>query len=282
MAQLFPLALSVLLASITPEEAAPNEAPAKESVTFKKVRPAVGDKEKRKKDTETTLKGVVTVGAQKVAMDQTTTAQVAKTQECLEVRKQECVKLKVVYEKDEERKTTNGKATNTTNPNQGKTYIVVPGKKPVITREDGSTPSAEEIGEIAGAYDDPPRNEPFLNALPDKVSVGDSLEAVARLLEEEIGDEEDKPTVKAKVVVRSFGEFEGKKIVTLGVTATLEGVSAKVGNIKLEMSGTLDILVDGAKRARSSFSGPMSVELPGGAGTLRGAMKDVTTASFSR
>lgn len=264
----------------SPSDAAPTGA--KESATFKKVRPAVGDKEKKRKQVESTLKGDVTQGSQKIAMDRSSVSLVEKTEECLEVRKQECVKLKVSYAKDEERSVTNGKSANKTNPNQGKAYLVVPGKNPTITREDGSAAPAEEIEEVEGAYDKPPRNAAVLDALPDTVSVGDSLDALARVFEAELADEDDKPKAKVKIVVQSIGELDGKKIVTLGLTATLEGVSPKAGQMKLEMRGTLDVLVDGARVVRSSVGGPMSVELPGGVGTLRGSMKETSSSSFSR
>jgi hypothetical protein len=283
------LGLSALLTLLapgvvgSPERDSPLQSPAKEtSATFKKARPLVGDKEKKRKDTETTLKGDVSAGPKKVTLDRTSVSVVSKTVECREVKDQECVKLRVFYEKDEEREVTNGNATTKTNPNQGKTYIVVPGKKPVITREDGSTPSREELAEVEGAYDKAPRNAAFLAALPDTVKVGDSLDALARVMKEEIEDDDDKPTAKAKVVVQSIGELDGKKIVTLAVTIALEGDSPSAGHMKLDMSGTVDLLVDGARVVRSSFSGPLSVDLPGGIGSLRGAMKEKASSSFSR
>lgn len=248
-----------------------------ESVTITKHKPAVGDKEVRTKVQVISMKG--TVGPKQVAVAKTDTETVEKTEECLEVKESECVKLKVTYTKDSEVNVLDGKSTSKTNPNQGKSYIVERGSPTRITALDGSTPPEAEVKSVMGGYKKPPRNKRFLAALPDQVKQGDSLDALAKELAAIAGEADDKPKAEASVVVKGFGTVGGKKVVILDVKISLDGKSDAL-KMQMEMKGTIEVLVDGAQPVRTTLGGPIKAELLKAGGSLSGTMKEDGTSSY--
>jgi hypothetical protein len=273
----------VILPTLETVERAPVFSGAETTVTFTKQYPKVGMVEGSKRAQRTLMKGSLAVEKRTVALDADKSSDVEKTEECLEVKDKNCVKLRVTYAKDRSKDTTNGQGKETTNPNEGHAYIVERnGKTPKIKREDGSTTTPAEIESIENAYDEEPRTKKFLDALPDTVKVGDSLDAFAKLIGEEASSEENitNKKIDSSVVVQSIGTVDGKKVVTLKLNVKLEGDDENVGHLSVQMTGTIDLLVDGALPVRSNLSGPVSVTLPENAGVLKGTITETKTSTY--
>ncbi len=257
-------------------------AAADDGIEVKKHYAAVGDKETSEKTQTTKFAGVLKTpkGEQKIDNQEVEVTQ--KDEECLEVKDQSCTKLKVTVRKATSHMVESGKAKDVTKATQGNVYLVAFGEGgPTISREDGKPLSKEESSEFKDKYKKSSRAKEFLDAFPDKVKVGDSLDAVAKKLGEQAADSEDKPKATSSVKVKAIEERAGKKIIILEVRVTLDGESKKVGHMKLDMSGTLEVRADAAVPVALTFSGPASVEFPKDAGRLEGSMSEKTTLTQS-
>lgn len=271
---------STTASAVTSASAAP--AADADGVAVKKHYAVVGDKETSDRTQTTKFAGTVKgpKGEQKVDNQEVEVTQ--KDEECTEVKDQSCTKLKVTIRKATSHMVESGKVKDVVKATQGNVYFVAFGDTgPTVTREDGKPLSREESSEFKDKYKKSSRAKEFLDAFPDKVKVGDSLDAVAKKLGEQAADSEDKPKAVSTVKVKAIEDRGGKKIIILDVRVTLEGDSSKVGHMKLDMSGTLEVRADAAVPVALDFSGPASVQFPKDAGRLEGTMTEKTTLTQS-
>lgn len=255
-------------------------APANDGIEVKKHYAVVGDKETSEKTQTTKFAGVVKTPKGEHKIDNEEVELTEKDEECLEVKDQSCTKLKVTIRKATSHVVESGKAKDVKKATQGNVYIVAFGEGgPTISREDAKPLSKEESAEFKDKYKKSSRAKEFLDAFPDRVKVGDSLDAVAKKLGEQAADSDDKPKTTSTVKVKAIEERAGKKIIILEVRVTLDGESSKVGHMKLDMSGTLEVRADAAVPIALTFSGPASVEFPKDGGRLEGTMSEKTALS---
>lgn len=255
--------------------------------TITKRYAVVGDVEKSTKVKTFAMKAKIKGPDGMVDVESTENETIEKTEECLAIADKQCSKAKVSFVKYEGKKVTNGKSKDEAHPTVGKTYIIErKGKDLAVTLADGSAASEAEQKDIKDTYKRFGRRKDKLAAMPDKVKVGDSLDELAKVLGEEAAQDDDDdgdapPKVTSKIVVKAIREEGGKKIVTLDVAMSMEGDSKKVGHMKIEMKGTVDLRADIAQDVTSELAGPLEIDFANDGGKATGDMKEKTTSSYS-
>jgi hypothetical protein len=232
------------------------------TATLTKRFPAVGDKVTETDEETTDMSGTVSSKGKEEDLKVLEKKTVEKTEECLAVTDKTCTKLKVTYAKYDRKETVNGKEKDKGKDLAGKTLIVeLKGEELTITKEDGS--KADIMEEITAKKDFKglKRRHKFIEALPDKVKVGDSLDGIANALLEAAAEDGDKApkTKSAKATVKSIREEGGKTIVTIDVKLSFEDDKDGM-KISAEMNGTVDIRADGGHQIAGHVTGPMTIE----------------------
>lgn len=255
---------------------------AADEASITKRYPAAGDIEKGAKSSKMELK--VDVNGKETNV--TETEDVERTEECLAIGEKQCTKVKVSFTKYEKKKLIDGKEKPAPAPAVGKSYVVErKGDELTVTYEDGSAVPGDELGELKKMYKRFGKHKDVAAALPDKVKVGDSLDALAKVLGDEMsgsGDEGDAGRkVEAKAKVKSIREEGGKKILTIDLEMTMTGDDPKGGNIKIAAKGTVDVRADIGQPVALDMSGPIELVLPKDAGKGTGKMAEKMTASYS-
>ncbi|MFO0547887.1 MAG: hypothetical protein U0271_05840 [Polyangiaceae bacterium] len=252
-----------------------------DSVALKKHYPQVGDVERSRKVIVTKLHGAP---KDKKPVDLERGIARERADECLKIVDRECVTLKVTYRVLTKRDLVKGKATDQALASQGKTYFVDrSGAKPGVTLEDGSSPSEAEISQVRKDFSKAPSTAKLLDALPDSLKVGDSLDAFAKAYAaHDLGAGDDHwASVDYSVKVKAFGEVDGKKTVILEVVGELDSGALDWGQMKMKGTGMLEVFVDSGAPARGSFSGPVTLALPNGEGQLDGTLEHNEVSSYS-
>ena len=248
---------------------------------------AVGDVEKGTKVTNGEMKAKIKGPDGTVDLAITELETIHKTEECLAVGDKQCMKLKVTYSKYEQQEVANGEAKSDPSPAIDKAYLVErKGGELLVTLADGSPVPDAELTKLKKNYRRFGKHKDVAGALPKKVKIGDSLDELAKVLGEEAasGDGSDfaaPPKITSKIVVKSFREEGGKKIVVCDVTMTMEGDNNKMGHMKVDMKGTMDFRADVGQPVASELSGPLQIDLKDDGGNISGTLKEQTTSSFS-
>ncbi|MFO0554821.1 MAG: hypothetical protein U0271_40970 [Polyangiaceae bacterium] len=256
-----------------------------DSATFTKHYPAVGDKETSKKVSNVIFKGSISPKKGKtVDIDNVEDSVTEKTEECLEVKDKGCVKLKVTYKLDEKTTKEGSKDPKTkTEPNSGKTYIVVRGKDPKITTEDGKDVPRDVADSLQKAYSKPDESARMLNALPEKVKVGDELGDLAKAFADIATESENivgTPKTTCKITVKEIKQVDGKTVVVLSVDLTAEAEDKRMGMMTIGMKGTMDVAADGGMALASDVTGPISITFKDADGKLSGTMSEKEKSSY--
>ncbi|MFO0547534.1 MAG: hypothetical protein U0271_04045 [Polyangiaceae bacterium] len=251
------------LASATASAATSAPAPAEEGVAITKDYPAVGDVETIRETGTSTMKVKVKQGAKEVEEDISEEKSSEMVEECLELAGKDCKKLKIKVNKDESKKTEGGKDKSKPSPIAGKTYIVTRTEgAPEVTLEDGTKASPEEVKAIG--HEGLSKISKRLDALPDRVKVGDSLAGFVQAMIADLASDPAKPaTGSGSIVVKSIDNVDGKTVVTLDVDLTIQfKQEASDMQIQTQMKGSVQMSADGAHMLKLDFSGPLTLTSP--------------------
>ncbi|MFO0548752.1 MAG: hypothetical protein U0271_10210 [Polyangiaceae bacterium] len=270
-------------AAVKPTASAPPvEAPKDEGVALTKHFAAVGDKETRTNEKMNNMTILEKKDGKDVEHKVAETKTLKVVEECVGVDDNACTKFKVTVEQHEQRLVQDGKEETKTLPTQGKTFMIVPKDgTPDITLEDGSPASKDEIELLKNDYDVAGKDKKVISSLPDKVKVGDSLDDLGKVLAE-TNVKEDEKNVKQTVTikVKSIGEVDGKKVATLEVHISKEG-DAPMGHAKGEVTGTIDLRLDGGVPVKMDMQGTVDLAFEGDKGSVAGIFTEKASSTFS-
>lgn len=252
--------------------------------TFTKHYPAVGDRDTSKRVVDIALKGSLLAKKGKPHdVDYVESTVTEKTEECLQVEGRACIKVKVSYKLDEKTTREGAKKGETKRePYSGKSYVVVRGKTAEITTVDGKAVPRDEAAALKKVYAKPDQNARMLDALPDKVKVGDDLVEFAKVFGDSATESDDvagTPKTTCKVTVKEIKQVDGKTIVVLFVDLSSEADYMGTGLMTIGMKGTLDVAAESGMLLAADTSGPVSITFKDGGGKLTGTMHDESKTS---
>lgn len=265
-------------------------APADDGVAITKHFPAVGDKLTHVEVKTAEMKVEVKGPKGEFKEEATENEEEERTEECLAVDGKRCAKLKVTYAKVDKKVTSkDGKVKESKGAHAGKTYVIeLKDGAVAVSDEAGKAPAPEELEKVKKDFRNFAKDTDMLEALPDKVKVGDSLDKLAAALGERANDGDDKPTkLEAKVTVKEIREEGGKKLLDLDVTVEVEGKEPKNGaNIKLSMKGTVTLRADTGLATKMVWKGPVTATFDenskgGVTGGAQGQISETTTYTYS-
>jgi hypothetical protein len=237
-------------------------APKDEGTAITKHYPAVGDKGTTAETQVAEMKVDIKGPKGEFKEEATEAEQTEKAEECLAVTDKSCSKMKVTYTKAEKKVTTkDGKTKDSKVAHAGKTYVLeLKDGAVAVTTEDGKEPPKEELAAVKKDYKSFGKDGEILDAIPEKVKVGDSLDKLAQALASRAMDSENKPSkMDAKVTVKEFKTVDGKTIIVLDISMDAEGEEDNGGAIKVSMKGTIDLRADIGLPLKREMKGPVSV-----------------------
>lgn len=216
-------------------------------IAISKHYPVVGDKLASTLVQQTKLK-LDGKSAKGPVLEETSVAErMEKSEECLAVEGKLCTKLKVTYGKWETKTTQKDGQSEVRSPAHAGKSFTVELKKGALSFSDasGKPPTKAELEALQGDYRDFAREAEWLDALPDRVKVGDSLTALAKVLaaREQAGVDPFESS-EFELIVRSIKDGGSKKIVVLDLSLKLAGASASKNQRTITAKGTLELRAD--------------------------------------
>ncbi|MFO0549883.1 MAG: hypothetical protein U0271_15930 [Polyangiaceae bacterium] len=259
------------------------EAPLAEGeVRIAKHFPAVGDRASTSRERSTSLKGELRSENSTKPLDLTSIEPHNVEEECLAVEDKRCVKMRVSYGKVAKLMTVDGKAQAELAPIAGKTYVVerLPDRVRVSS-PDGAEVTKAERERVAAEYGGPSQLREILEALPDRVKVGDKLDKLAKVLAEgRTLDSDVDMNIDVTIKVANIKRTAERTTVVLAVTMVVRAPEGKDDGSTMDLAGEIELRTDGGQPVRSEMSGAITVKF-GGRGHAAGTFSDKSTMDYS-
>jgi uncharacterized protein YceK len=271
--------------------AAPDGASAElTEIAITKRYPAVGDKRATTQVGVSQRKTDISGPKGKLSKESTETTRHERSEECLAVDGKRCTKLTVTYAKSQKKVATkDGKTEETQLPHAGQTFNVeLKGDSVTVTDAGGKSPPAATLDAVMADLDSMAGDVQVLEALPEKVKIGDSLDGVAKVLASQASAGERPPaSLETKVTVKAIKDGGSKKVVVLDVAFSFVLDDAESGSkSQVTTQGTFELRADTGLPVKRELKGPMKVTFDGTGkskltGTIEGQLSTTWADSYS-
>lgn len=237
--------------------------------------PAVGDVATVRDETRIVLHFRGASGAPSTASTMTSVTSMVVELECLEVAVHACTKVKARVTAHDVQNDTGSGPRPTPSPLRGKTFVLTLAQRAwtVSDLATGQPASQEELnglGNSAGFG-----LGEFADALPDTLEIGQPLDGLARLIDEELKNG-GMSSNSADVRVKEARQVNGEEVVVASVRATFASPAADARSVA-SLSGELLLLVDGAVPVEMQLSGPLTIVSPAVNATGNASLRRVVT-----
>jgi hypothetical protein len=247
-----------------------------EAVAFRSEPFSVGMKRRESDVTTTSMAmNIDAGGGQPVTTSMTMTDTDTETRELLAVHGNVATKVRVTFDRREQRLVENGKETQKPSRVAGKSYVVEAKDGKLEVRDPaGALVPKEEADEVAKHFESLGRPDPVASALPDSLRPGERVETVARSLREYLALVSGMTVSDVSVVFKERQGDEGvftlamtmaKQDERIAITISLAGemrVSTRTKETtRVDLSGPLEVAPSASSRLKVDGSGTMTMKM---------------------